>query len=474
MEELLLARWQFGITTVYHFFFVPLTMGLSIFVAITETMYVVTNNPIYKQMAKFWGKLFVINFAMGVVTGIVQEFQFGMNWAEFSRYVGDIFGAPLAMEALLAFFLESTFIAIWLFGWDKLSKPMHAAAMWIVAFGTNLSAFWILSANAFMQNPVGYEIVEGRAQMVDFLALLTNPYLWHQFPHVFFGGVTTAGFFVLGITIFHLGRKSPLLDGYKKSLNIGAIFAFIGIFLTMMYGHSLAQSTHKHQPMKMAAMEALWETEDPASLSLFTIGDEDDLEEYWSIDVPNLLSILVYNSPEGEVKGLKELQAEYEEKYGPGDYVPPIALSYWSFRIMVGAGMVMFLLACYGVYKVLRQRFHFHRYVVWAFLGGMILPYVANSAGWVLTEIGRQPWVVYGLLKTADGVSLYVDQVSILISLIGFTLVYLILMIADIYLLRKFALKGIQPPEDDPVVNEEKNAMAGESLLASKETKEAI
>jgi len=241
MDALILARWQFAITTVYHFFFVPLTLGLSILVAIMETIYVRTGDEKYKKMTKFWGKLFLINFAMGVVTGIVQEFQFGMNWSEYSRFVGDIFGAPLAIEALLAFFLESVFLGVWIFGWDRLSKKLHAATIWIVAFGSNLSALWILVANSFMQQPVGYTLNNGRAEMIDFLALLTNGHVWVQFPHVFFAGVTTAAFFVLGISAYHLLKKSKDVDIFKSSFKIGTVYAVIGAVMVMLVGHSQAQ-----------------------------------------------------------------------------------------------------------------------------------------------------------------------------------------------------------------------------------------
>ena len=237
MDPTILARTQFAITTVYHFFFVPLTLGLSIIVALMETLYVQTGNEVYKRMTKFWGKLFVINFAMGVVTGIVQEFQFGMNWSEYSRFVGDIFGAPLAIEALLAFFLESVFLGLWLFGWDKLSKRAHAATMWMVAIGSNISALWILIANSFMQEPVGYVIRNGRAEMDDFAAVIFNPNIWVQFPHVFTAGLTTAAFFVLGISAYHLAKKNET-DLFKRSFQIAAIIGTMAIVLVGLGGHS--------------------------------------------------------------------------------------------------------------------------------------------------------------------------------------------------------------------------------------------
>src|SRR5512136_2487223 len=241
MNTLVLSQWQFAITCIYHFFFLPLTLGLSILVAIMETVYVRTGNGVYKRMTQFWGKLFLINFAMGVVTGIVMEFQFGMNWSEYSRFVGDIFGAPLAIEALLAFFLESTFLGIWIFGWDKLSKPLHAATIWLVAIGSNLSALWILIANSFMQQPVGFVLRNNRAEMVDFFALLTNSNVWVQFPHVVFAGVATAGFFVLGISAYHLLKKGGDLDFFRRSFRMAAIYSMIGSALVIFVGHSQTQ-----------------------------------------------------------------------------------------------------------------------------------------------------------------------------------------------------------------------------------------
>lgn len=439
--ELALARWQFAITTTYHFFFVPLTLGLSILVAIMESLYLATGNEVYKRMTKFWGKLFLINFAMGVVTGIVMEFQFGMNWSEYSRFVGDIFGAPLAIEALLAFFLESTFLGLWIFGWDKLSPRLHLATIWLVAIGSNISALWILIANSFMQQPVGYTLRNGRAEMTDFFALLTNGHVWVQFPHVLTSAMATAAFFVIGISAYHLLRRNQL-EVFRRSLQMGMIYAVIATFLVILIGHNQAQYMFKIQPMKMAAAEALWESESPAAMSLFTVGNEPERRDVFAIRVPGLLSFLAYDRFEGEVPGIKNLQAEYEQKYGPGDYVPPVAVSYWSFRLMVGVGMVMLLLALYGLYLSLTHKYErqplYLRLLPWA----IILPYIGNSTGWLFTEIARQPWIVFGLQKTADAVSPNVTVGMVLTSLIAFTLIYGVLMVADIYLLAKYARLG--------------------------------
>ena len=443
MDTLILARWQFAVTTVYHFFFVPLTLGLSILVAIMETLYVKTGNELYKKMTKFWGKLFLINFAMGVVTGIVQEFQFGMNWSEYSRFVGDIFGAPLAIEALLAFFLESTFLGIWIFGWEKLSKKMHATAIWIVAIGSNLSALWILIANSFMQQPVGYVVRNGRAEMTDFFALLLNGHVWVQFPHVLTAAMCTAAFFVIGISAYHLIKKSPNIEVFQKSLKMGTIYGAVGIVLVMLVGHSQSQYMIKVQPMKMAAAEALWEDEDPAAMSLFTIGDEENRKDVFAIRVPHLLSILAYNSPYGKVKGIKNLQEEAEQKYGPGNYVPPVAISYWTFRIMIGAGMAMLFLGGFLLIKILKNNYNIDSRILKILIWAITLPYIANSTGWIFTEIARQPWAVFGLIRVENAVSPNVSAGAILFSLVSFTLVYGVLMAADIYLLKKYAVAGI-------------------------------
>lgn len=453
MDVITLARAQFAITTVYHFFFVPLTLGLVVIVALMETLYVRTNREMYKRMTKFWGKLFVINFAMGVVTGIVQEFQFGMNWSEYSRFVGDIFGAPLAIEALLAFFLESTFLGIWLFGWDKLSKRMHLAAIWLVAISSNLSALWILIANSFMQQPVGYAINNGRAEMTDFGAVVFNPNIWTQFPHVISSGLATAAFFVLGVSAYHLLRQPKDNKLFERSFQIGAIVGLFGVFGVMMTGHSQMQHLVESQPMKVAAAEALWETEDPAGLSLLTIGNLRG-EEVFSIRVPNLLSLLALDQLGGEIRGMNELQAEFETLYGPGDYTPPVFITYWSFRAMVGAGVLMLLAAGYALLLVMGEQLSDRPKFLRAFLWMIPLPYIANTMGWFLTEFGRYPWIVYGLMKIEDGISISVSAPMVLLTLIGFTLIYGALMGATIYLLVKYARKGDYPEPTEAEMDE--------------------
>jgi len=441
-QVLVLSQWQFAITSVYHFFFVPLTLGLSVLVAIMETLYVRTGDTTYLRMTKFWGKLFVINFAMGVVTGIVQEFQFGMNWSEYARYVGDVFGAPLAVEALLAFFIESTFLGVWIFGWDRLSKGMHAAAMWLVALASNLSAFWILVANSFMQAPVGYAEQNGRLVMQDFAALLTNRYVWGQFPHTVFSGFTTAAFFVMGISAYHLLRKQ-YEDVFRRSFQMATVFGVLSVMMVILIGHTQAQRMVEFQPMKIAAAEALLKSENPASFSLLSIVDQSTMREIVSLRIPRVLSLLAYNRLEGEVKGVLDLQQEYQSRFGPGNYVPNIAVTYWSFRIMVGSGFLMLFLALYALYRVMRRQVDSKAFkFLNLFSLALALPYLANITGWMLTEMGRQPWVVYGKLRTADAVSPALTGGMVLTTLIGFTVVYGLLIIADVYLLVKYARGG--------------------------------
>lgn len=441
MDPIVLARLQFGVTTVYHFFFVPLTLGLSVLVAIMETLYVRTGQDMYKRMTKFWGKLFLINFAMGVVTGIVQEFQFGMNWSEYSRFVGDIFGAPLAIEALMAFFLESTLLGVWIFGWDKLSKGLHAAVMWLVALGSNLSAVWILIANSFMQEPVGYVINNGRAEMNDFAALVFNPNVGVQVPHTILAGICTGAFFILGISAYHLIRKNDL-SVFRKSFQIAAIVGVISSILLLLNGHTQTQHMVETQPMKIAAAEALWETENPASFSVITIGDLSQTKEIFSFRIPKVLSLLAYNQLTGEVQGIYDLQEEYVQTYGPGNYTPPIAVIYWTFRIMVGAGLAMILGSLVALIMTKDDKLGTNPKILGLFSLAIALPYLANASGWIMTEMGRFPWVVYGLMKIEDGVSPIVSAGQVLASLIGYTLVYGALMVATIYLLSKYARAG--------------------------------
>jgi cytochrome bd ubiquinol oxidase subunit I len=441
MDTVLLSRLQFGLTTIYHFFFVPLTLGLGWFVAFMQTRYYQTKDETYQKMAKFWGKLFLINFAIGVVTGIVQEFQFGMNWSEYSRFVGDIFGAPLAIEALLAFFMESTFLGIWVFGEGKVPERVHLASIWLVAIGSNLSALWILLANGWMQHPVGYVIdtVTGRPMLNDFFALVTNPKGWIFFWHTIAAGVATASFMILGVSAYHLARKNNV-DLFKRSFQIAALIGLIASVLVFLGGHTQGQYIYQTQPMKMASIEALWDTETPAAFSILTIGDLSGKREVWSLRLPALTSFLACNNFSCTVQGVNDLQAEYVQKYGPGDYIPLMVVTYWSFRFMMTAGFIMILLAAFFLYALRRpiEDARWLKWVPWV----IALPYIANTFGWILTEMGRQPWIVQGLLKVQDAVSPNLTPVDLLISLIGFALLYGTLAVADVYLMKKFAIAG--------------------------------
>jgi cytochrome d ubiquinol oxidase subunit I len=443
VDATLLARWQFGVTTVYHWLFVPLTLGLSFTVAVMQTMWFRKRDEKYLRMTKYFGKLFLINFALGVATGIVQEFQFGMNWSTYSRYVGDIFGAPLAIEGLLAFFLESTFLGLWIFGWTRLSPKLHLASIWLVTAGTWLSAFWILAANGFMQNPVGYTFnaATGRAELDNFFEVITNKVLLIHWPHTILSGLATAGILVLGVSAWHLLRKNQV-EFFTSAASIGAVIALVASLGVAFTGHAQGQIMTEVQPMKMAAAEALWEDEAPAAFSVFAVGDIEQGRNRFNITIPRALSVLATNTLDGEVRGINSLQAEYEETYGPGDYIPNVGVAYWTFRIMIGAGGAMILISAGWIWLQRRGKLLDKRWFLTAALAGIALPYLANSTGWIMTEMGRQPWAVFGLLRVEDGISPQVAAGWVLITLVGFTLVYAALAVVDVYLLRKFAIAG--------------------------------
>ncbi|HEY2191271.1 MAG TPA: cytochrome ubiquinol oxidase subunit I [Actinomycetospora sp.] len=446
-----LARWQFGIVTVYHFLFVPLTIGLSLLVAGMQTAWVRTGDERWLRMTKFWGKLFLINFAMGVVTGIVQEFQFGMNWSDYSRFVGDVFGAPLAIEGLLAFFLESTFLGLWIFGWDRLPKRVHLATIWIAGIGTMLSAYFILAANSWMQHPVGSAVnpANGRAEMNDFGAVLTNPTAVGAFLHTITASFLTAGMFVLGIAAYHLVRRNEIAV-FRSSLRLALVTVVVAGIGTMITGDLQARLMTEQQPMKMAAAEALYQTSSPASFSLFTIGSLDGSQELWSIRVPRVLSFMATGSPNGTVEGINDIQQASVAQFGPGNYVPDIPVAYWSFRVMIGFGALAILLALVGAWLQRRKQVPTQRWFAWAALAGIGFPIVANSVGWIFTETARQPWAVYGLMKTANGVSPSVGPWSVATSLIVFTVLYAVLAIVEVGLLVRYARRGPDPLPPPP------------------------
>ncbi|MDQ0156237.1 cytochrome ubiquinol oxidase subunit I [Robertmurraya andreesenii] len=442
MEDLILARIQFASTTLFHFIFVPLSIGLAFIIAIMQTLYVVKKEEIYKKMAQFWGKFFLINFAVGVVTGILQEFQFGMNWSSYSRFVGDVFGAPLAIEALLAFFIESTFIGLWIFGWDKLPKKLHLACIWLVSIGTAISALWILVANSFMQNPLGYVIENGRAEMNDFFAVITNPKVLVAFPHTIFACFATGAFFILGMSAWKLLQKKDI-EFFKRSMTVPMIVGLISTLGIAFSGHSQATYLMDAQPMKMAAAEGVWEdTADPAPWTLFAILDTDKKEASARIEIPYALSYLAYGKFSGSVEGMNTLQEKYEKEFGDGNYIPPVKTTFWSFRIMVAAGGLMILLTLIGLIKFWRGKLeNSSKYLKWM-IPAIFFPFIANFSGWIMSEIGRQPWIVYGLMTTADGISPNVSAGSVLFSLITFSLIYTLLAIAMVYLFVRVFKEG--------------------------------
>ncbi|MBP1916525.1 cytochrome d ubiquinol oxidase subunit I [Lederbergia galactosidilyticus] len=450
MEEVILARIQFASTTLFHFIFVPLSIGLVFIIAIMQTMYVIKKNDIYLKMTKFWSIFFLINFAVGVVTGIIQEFQFGMNWSSYSRFVGDVFGAPLAVEALAAFFLESTFIGLWIFGWNKLPKKLHLACIWLVSIGTIMSAFWILAANSFMHNPVGYTIQNGRAEMTDFLAVLTNPKLWVAFPHTIFGSFATGAFFIAGVSAWYLIKKKDI-EIFKRSIAISLVIGMVAGLGLAFSGHAQATYLMHAQPMKMAAAEGLWEDSgDPAAWTLFANIDTENQKSTHRIEIPYLLSYLAYSEFSGKVEGMNTLQEKMVEKHGEGIYVPPVKATFWSFRIMAGTGGILILLSAVGLFLLWRKKLVSSiPYLKWL-IPAIFLPFIGNSFGWIMSEIGRQPWVVYGLMKTMDAVSPNVSAGQILFSLIAFSVIYACLAIVMVYLFIRVIKQGphAKPKED--------------------------
>ena len=440
MDVLTLSRLQFAMTAGFHFIFVSLTLGLSILVAWMETCYVRTGDEIYLKMTKFWGKLFLINFAVGVVTGLTMEFQFGMNWAEYSKYVGDIFGVPLAIEAMVAFFLESTFIGLWIFGWNRVSKKVHALAIWVVALASNLSALWILLANGWMQHPVGFVLRNNRAEMVDFLAIITSPYGWLKFAHTVLGGYVVGAFFVMGIAAWHLLRKNQPLF-YKKSFRMAAVFGLISSFLVIGIGDFHAAEVAKTQPTKLAAMESLWETERGVPLYLIVLPDaKNERNAIELIGIPKVTSYLDYRDFNAEIKGLKAFPAKDR---------PPVMEVLLSFRLMVMLGTLFLILSAIAFYLSWKDRLETNPLFLRIMFYAIPLPYLAAQFGWIVAEVGRQPWIVYGVLRTSEAVSRQIEPVQVLTSLIGFGLFYSFLGILDFYLLAKYARKG--PEEDLPL-----------------------
>jgi cytochrome d ubiquinol oxidase subunit I len=441
-----LARTQFAMTSLYHFLFVPLTLGLAPLVAVMQTLWYRGGDEAWLRLARFFGTLMLINFAIGVATGLVQEFQFGMNWSIYSKFVGDVFGAPLAIEGLAAFFLESTFLGLWIFGWDRLSKRLHLATIWLFALGTWLSAFFIIVANSWMQRPVGSDVVDGRAELTNIWELLGNRFAIWAYIHVLLVGVTTAAVVIFGVACWHLlrGRNEELFrHAAKLALIVGVPISLVNLGV----GSHLGVVITDYQPMKIAATEAQWNTCQPCAFSLFQIGGftVDDQTPTFSIQIPHLLSLLATDSWNGEVQGMNTLQSSEEAEYGSGTYIPPVRTAYWSMRIMAYAGSLVFLVLAMCAFFYRRKTLEPKRWLLWAGVLAIPLPYVAALAGWVLSEVGRQPWIVWGLLKTADANSPSVSTDTIVFSLVVFGLLYLTLTVLNFVLLRRYA--RLDPPD---------------------------
>ena len=465
MNVVTLSRMQFGITTVYHFLMVPLTIGLALTVAWFQTQWYRTGERAYLRLTKFFGKLFLINFAMGVVTGIVQEFQFGMNWATYSRFVGDVFGAPLAMEALVAFFLESTFLGLWIFGWDRLSPRLHLATIWAAAVGTTLSAYFIIAANSWMQHPVGvrYNPTTGRAELTSIWAVLTNSTTLAAYPHVIAASLLTAAVFVGGVSAYLMMRDhmpSPTeRAALHKAIRTSIYITFAAGIAVAVTGDLQAKLMFEQQPMKMAAAEALCETETGAGMSVFAVGNPDQECDVQTLKVPKVLSFLATGDPNGTVEGVKPLNEAYSQKYGAGDYRPNLFITYWSFRAMIGFGAIASFGAVVAWWKTRKGR-ELPTDKRWLRAGSLLIiatPFLANTFGWIFTEMGRQPWVVApnptGVpevrLLTAKAASASVSSPMVWTTLIGFTAIYAALMVVELFLLKRYISAGpdaVVPP----------------------------
>jgi cytochrome d ubiquinol oxidase subunit I len=441
-----LARAQFGTTSIYHFLFVPLTLGLGPLVAVMQTMWHRTRDERWLRLTHFFGTLFLINFAIGVATGLVQEFQFGMNWSTYSKFVGNVFGAPLAIEGLAAFFLESTFLGLWIFGWNRLSPRLHLATLWIAVAGTWMSAYFILVANSWMQDPVGYKLVGDEAQLTDVWELLSSRWALYAFGHTIMAGLTAGAAVVFAVCCWHFlrGRNQEL---FRPAAKLALIVLLPIASINLWFGSHFGILVTELQPMKISAAEAQWDTCENCAFSLFQIGGftEEEQTPTFSIQVPDLLSYLSTGSFDGKVQGLNELNKEYEAMYGPGNYIPPVRTIYWSMRIMAYAGSLVALVALVGAYLLWKRRLERVRWFLWVGIFTTFLPFIAITAGWMLTEIGRQPWIVQGLLKTADANSPAVSSAMLWFSLGAFVVLYGLLLVVDVWLMRRYA--RLDPPE---------------------------
>jgi cytochrome d ubiquinol oxidase subunit I len=451
VDSLDLARLQFASTTIYHFFFVPVTIGLAFLVAILHTQWYRSGDPDKKRLTRFFGTLLLINVAVGVVTGLVQEFQFGMNWSAYSRFVGDVFGAPLAMEGLAAFFLESTFLGLWIFGWNVLPRGVHLATVWLVAVGAMLSAAFIMAANSWMQHPVGYHTnpTTGRPELRSIGDLFTNPVFIWGYIHVILASLVTGALIMLAVSAWQLRRGSAL---FKSSAHLSLAVLLPAILLALGVGSHLGVIEAKYQPMKISAAEAQWQTCQPCSFSLFQIGGgNNDHTPTQLISVPHLLSLLATGTWNGKVVGLSPLQHQYAKKYGPGNYVPNVFIQYWSMRVMAYLGSAVFLLAAWGVILARRRKLASSRLFLTVAVWAVVTPFLMDTTGWLLTESGRQPWLVQGLMKTAGGVSTSVSSTDVVISLAVFLLLYVALGVVDVFLMLRYGRRGLElEPAEEP------------------------
>ena len=432
MDAVLLSRLQFALTIGFHYIFPPITIGMAWIIVYFQTVFLRTGNEFFKNIARFWIKLFAITFAMGVATGITMEFQFGTNWAEYSKFVGDIFGAPLAAEGIFAFFLESSFLGILLYGEKKVSKKVYWFSGLMVAVGSTLSAFWIIVANSWQQTPAGYEIINGRAELVNFWAAVFNPSTMPRYLHTITGAIIVGAFFMMGISSYFLLHKR-CVDFAKKSLQVSLIFGFVFSLLILPLGHFHAVQVAKTQPIKLAAFEGLWETTDNAPFLLFGLPDPKNETTKFAISIPSALSIFVGGSADTEVVGLKSVSKENR---------PPILLTFFSFHTMVILGGYFMFLTGIGMYLLLRKKLFTNNLVLRLMLFSIPLPILANELGWIAAEVGRQPWIVQDLLKTKDAISYNVPAEQILFSIILFSFVYALIFVLWVFLLRLKIKKG--------------------------------
>jgi cytochrome bd ubiquinol oxidase subunit I len=442
-----LARWQFAFTSINHFLFVPVTIGLAVLTALLQTAWHRNGKPEYLRLTRFFGVLLVINVAIGVVTGLVQEFEFGMNWSAYSRLVGNIFGAPLAMEGLAAFFLESTFLGLWLFGWDKLSRRVHLATIWLVALGSVLSAAFIMAANSWMQHPVGYVIDPKTHQPVlnDIWALFTNPVFVWSYAKVVLAALVTGGAVMLAVSAWQL-RRGGDRDVFGKSARLALVVLVPAILFAMLVGDELGVIEGRYQPMKIAAAEAQWTTCQPCSFSLIQIGGgNNDHTPTQILAIPHLLSLLATNHWNGKVIGMSPLQAQYAAKYGAGNYVPNVFIQYWAMRVMAYLAVIVVLVGLWGLWLSRRKKLAVSRKFLWVATWMVILPFLINTAGWLLTESGRQPWIVQGIMLTKNGISPSVSTTYLVISLTVFVLLYGTLGTVDLLLMLRYSRKELAP-----------------------------